>query len=368
VDRSKFQKGLEAEVSTDHLIGHLDIESLLEDLGIDLSYRKGDQLMCHCPNLADNHKNGDANPSFGFSEKKLKFNCFVCGGGTAIDLVEMMKPGMTKLEALKYLETFADFDISEEALLSRVHRIMNNEDEEPKEMPDYPPDMLFQYRKIHPFLYERGFTRDVIVDMQVGFDEEHMGITIPHFFMGKLVGLQRRHLLHDGTSYHCPRCELDGGRADKYKNTTRFPKVNTLYGYDQMKQALKEEKGRSVIVVESPFTVLKLKSLGFHRVVASFGSFSKEQGMLLIAVPTVYFWPDNDHAGWENAHKAINFLSKFVELKIIPAVPGSGSDGGDLTRSEEVQAYLDAAYPAALFGLKSPIGDNNYGYAKIRCG
>lgn len=349
MNRDKLKRGGVLEsTSYDHLRGKLDAEAMLEDLGVDFSYRHGvNQLMCHCPNT-DNHKNGDANPSFGYNEEKMAYNCFVCGGGNVIELVQLMRPGTSDADAVLYLEQFADFNRQDEDLAARIKSILNPPEDVDDELPEYPPDNLFQYRKIHPYLYERGLTKDVIVEMQVGYDDEHLGITIPHFFMGKLVGMQRRHLgIQDG-EYVCPRCSLTDKRVPKYKNTARFPKLNTLYGYDNMKKYMKEENGESVIMIESPFSALKLMSLGFRRTVATFGQFSQEQGMLLIAVPVVYYWPDNDDAGWNNTHKAIGALGRFVDLRIVPVLDQEKGDPGDLDTTEQVLEHLRLAYPAAL--------------------
>lgn len=371
LDKTVIRRGLEPTfVSYEHLKGALDSEAMLEDLGIDIGFRqRHDQLMCHCPDLAGNHANGDSDASFGFNEEKLVFNCFVCGGGNLIELVQMMRPEFTPRPdvakhstsgrdiemdeaAVRYAEQFALLN-SQGGLVNRLQSIMHPQDEEDT-MPDYPPDSLFQYRKIHPYLYERGLTKDVIIEMEVGFDDEHAGITIPHWFMGRLVGLQRRHLATDGNgNFTCPRCydaDKPTKKIPKYKNTSRFPKSNTLYGYDQMKKYLAEEGG-GIIVVESPFSVLKLKSLGFHKTVATFGQFSKEQAMLLIAAPVVYYWPDNDSAGYNNARVAADTLGRMTTLKVVPLVDGRKADPGDITDPSIVQRYLANAWNANLWSM-----------------
>jgi DNA primase len=343
----KFRRGI-ATTTYNHLKGRIDSESLLEDLGIDAAYRhKKDMIMCHCPDLESNHANGDANPSFGFNESLLAYNCFVCGGGNIIQLVKMMKPELTnEEEILDYLEKFAD--LNQTNILEQVQALLQPTEEAPP-MPDYPLDNLFQYRGIHPYLYERGLTKDVIVEMQVGFDESHFSIVIPHMFMGKLVGIQRRHLLQTEDGYYCDRCSETDKKVSKYKSTPNFPKANTLYGYDQMKEAIKRDDRSTAIVVESPFTVLYLKSLGFHRCCATFGSFSPEQAMLLMGIDKVYFWPDNDAAGLQNALRAAESLLGLVNLDIVPVVDVSKGDAADLKSAEEVVEYLKNAYTATLY-------------------
>jgi hypothetical protein len=40
----------------------------------------------------------------------------------------------------------------------------------PKEvLPEYPPDLLFQYDKIHPYVWERGLSREIVIEKQIGF-------------------------------------------------------------------------------------------------------------------------------------------------------------------------------------------------------
>ncbi len=347
-----FERGsLRPEIDISYLKGRVNVETLLEDLGVDISHREKGWIMCHCPNWLGNHRNGDANPSFGFDDTNLKYNCFVCGGGSAVDLIQILT-GKTEQGAVEVMEEHATFQPSEKSdLLAKVNAIMHPMEE--KELtPDYSPEALFQYRKIHPYLYERGITKEVIVDMQVGFDADHYGIIIPHFFMGKLVGWQCRHLLVEDGVYHCQDalCNQPGKKVAKYKNTPGFPKNNTLYNYDKFKEFMALGTCDSVIVVESPFTALYLKSLGFENVVATFGQFSREQGMLLLAVPKVYFWPDNDKAGFENAERAIESMSKFNRVFIVPVVKGEKSDAANIGL-DDINKHLEMAYSAALWPI-----------------
>jgi DNA primase len=336
--------------------GRVDGDELLEALGIDAAFHKNQWIMCHCPDWMGNHKNGDANPSFGFNEDEMVYNCFVCGGGDVFQLVEMMLGG--------------DENTTEQFLLSMAHlEPMNNEDfaneierlmNPMKTMeadPEYPKEALFPFRKIHPYLYERGISKEVIIEHQVGFDEDHYGITIPHTFMGKLKGWQTRHLMQDEQgNYMCPKesC-LNKGKVPKYKNTSGFPKQNTLYAYDQTMKWCKENGHGDAIVVESPMTVLYLKSLGFKATMGTFGQFSTEQGHLLWPFNRVYFWPDNDKAGAENTERAIKALEQYVNLQIVPVVPGEKSDAANLETWQEVFEYLEDSEPAVLWN-RSKIG------------
>lgn len=361
MDRTKVKRGLNTGSEYEHLKGRLDSIPMLEDLGIDVGYRLGPkQIMCHCPDMAGNHSNGDANPSFGFNEELLAYNCFVCGGGSVVELVQMMQPGLSSEDAVKYLESFSDLTPgTQDDLQRKLKELMHPEVEKKEPMPDYPADALFQYRKIHPYLLERGLTKEIIVEMQVGFDEEHCGIVIPHWFQGRLRGWQTRHLVqNEAGEYQCEvhscnhRANGNPIKVPKYKNTTNFPKVNTLYGYDRLKEyrnRLKhDDDDHAVLVVESPMTALKLMSMGVMNVVATFGQFNVEQGMLLLPYDQIFFWPDNDDAGRKNAFRAESSMARYSYLKIVPTVDKPKGDAADLNDLMDVVDYLKNSYSAAL--------------------
>jgi len=146
-------------------------------------------------------------------------------------------------------------------------------------------------------------------------------------------------------------------KVPKFKNTPHFPKINTLYGYDFMKKYVVEDDTSSVIVVESPMSVLKLKTLGFHRAVATFGMFNREQASLLWPMEKVYYWPDSDPAGRanimgnKNHDGVIDALKSHVDLRIVPVVDKAKGDAGDLWSTEEVNEYLKNSIPASLYGM-----------------
>jgi len=346
-------EGIELDFFKERLVP----EELLPDLGIEMAHRDGDWIMCHCPDFGGNHKNDDSNPSFGFNTKTLMYNCFVCGGGNLFRLVEEME-NVDREEAEKWLLAHSDLEPAEDNKFQEQIEAILTQHEESEVDPEYPKDALFPFNKTHPYLTERGITSEVISNYQIGFDEEHLGITIPHFFQGKLKGWQTRHLVEADGKYWCPKCELDpkyAKKIPKYKNTPGFPKQNTVFGYDQAMAYCRAANISWILVVESPFTALYLASKGIHNVVATFGSFNAEQGSLLWPFEKVYFWPDNDAAGRENAGRAFKFLWKYVELYLVPPVPGDKSDAADLGTLKEIDDSIQKAIPSALYSPRSTI-------------
>lgn len=361
MDLSKLEKGVKRE-GIEHLIGLLDFEDvILPALDIEPSNWHGDWVNASCPNWLGMHEGEDGSPSFGINTANLRYNCFVCGSGSLHELVAELE-GISEEEAIEWLEehsTLKHVDTTDNhvKMIEKIHsRLLDKDDA----LPEYPPELLFQYNKIHPYIYERGISREVVIEMQIGFGEDHMGLVIPHFYRKKLVGIVHRHLAYDGTLYYCPNeyCNPPHKKkVPKYKNSSEFPGNTTVFNYDgAIALGLPW-----VIVVEAPMTALYLKSHGFPSVVATFGAgLSMAQARILTDWETVYLWPDNDPAGtlWFERQvdkrgtmkpsESLALLSNYALLNIVPLVPGEKSDPADVP-PELLQGYLDDAYPAALY-------------------
>lgn len=322
--------------------GSLDALDVLESLGVRVANVSGDEILCHCP-FSENHKNGDKNPSFGFNSRLMVFNCFTCGGGTLTTLVKRLQQ-VNDDDADKWIIEHSHHLDTTSSLKDEINkRLIKTE----FKSASYPETLINSFFKFHPYLSERGISKDVARKMRIGFDDNHTGITIPHFFNSKLVGWQTRHLVQDDRGkYVCNICSKT--YVPKYTNTPNFPKKNTLYNYSNALNSAKI-KGEKIIVVESPMTVLKLMSEGYDSVVATFGSWSKEQMFSLVGcINGVILWPDNDKAGEENVKRIVEFLTDFVPVHIAPIIDKEKGDPADLTK-EELANYLDNCYNPFLF-------------------
>jgi hypothetical protein len=381
VDLSKLKRGTERKTIA-HLRGQLDFDIILPLLSIEPTSWRGEWVQSHCPNWMGMHEGEDGSPSFGINTENLGYNCFVCGGGGLEELVA----GILNIDtdsAIEWLEEHAnvrsasmtdlEFQNQIQKNMARVEASLTPTKEK---LPEYPADLLFQYDKIHPYVWERGLNREVVIEKQIGFSEEHMGIAIPHWFQEKLVGIQFRHLaLDDNGRFLCPNeyCNPPHKKkTPKYYNTPHFPRGTTLYNYDTASHQDEEW----VIVVESPFTALYLMSQGYWNTVATFGAgLSDKQGWLLSSFyDGVFFWPDNDPAGSEwfvkwsgregkryikGRNPALVNLEKLVPTFVIPALPGNKADPAD-ARPGEIARYHEAHYPTTLY----PMEGLRIGYAK----
>jgi DNA primase len=346
MDTSRL-KTLEAPIDLSYLKGRFNPEEVLETLGLEVIHHDShNEILCRCP-FPENHSNGDSVPSFSYNDDLMVYNCFTCGGGTLASLIKTLNNFTSNDQIENWLIDFSDLsENTDRDLKNEVMKILNSNKEET--MMEYPGSVLTQFRKLHPYLEERGISREVAIDMRIGYDEKHDGIVIPHFVAGKLVGWQTRHLKKDGDKFVCAHCLEHKKRVPKYNNTHNFPRGNTLYNYSQALEYLKSSSDR-MIIVESPFTVLKLKSMGFNNCVATFGSWSREQIFsLCVCLNGVILWPDNDPAGYENVNRILDYAASWFPVSIAPVHPKPKGDAADLSK-EEVAEYLNYTYSSLVF-------------------
>jgi len=295
---------------------NIDAYSLLQDLcGINEINESGNELIHSCRLPFGLHKNGDQNPSASLNKETLMFNCFTCGGGSVFWLVENILD-ITFNQALARVKeystgSFVDYD----KFIDRLKANLSQGSPEGKvDIPVYSQNILEPWIRQTDYMDSRGISHEVQRDMKIGLRENtmewvHSGdasqqvsvsrIIIPHIFNGQLVGWQGRKLTEDP-------------RVPKYKNSKQFPKAWTLYNYDNL------DPNEELIVVESPMSVLKLKSLGVNNVVSTFGaSISNYQIHLIRRFQDVCIWMDGDTAGRKASSYLVHCLSKTNMVTIL---------------------------------------------------
>lgn len=267
---------------------------LREVLGAQNIRIKGDEITHAC--LFIQHSNDHKEPGASLNAEKLLYNCWKCGsGGTLLWLTEsVLDIGSAKARAL-IKEYFDSDEIHEETRLQMAEQAWAKSPVET--MPRYSLKMLEGWKCYTQYMDERGISRDVQQEMMTGLNTHNVDevtvngekvqivqprVVIPHMFLKTLRGWTMR--LVDKRQV-----------GNKYKHTGQFPKAVTLYNYDKV-------RGYSeVIVVESPMSVLKLKTLGFDNVVATFGAEVNEgQVDLLKYFDQVTLFPDGDRAGYRS--------------------------------------------------------------------
>jgi DNA primase len=298
------------------LAGSLDAASLLQDLcGVSEMYETGDEIIHSCRLPFGMHKNGDQSPSASLNKKTLLFNCFTCGGGSVFWLVENILDVTFNQAVARINEYSTGTAIEYEKFVDRMKENFSKGKPDGKiDIPVYSETILSQWIQETEYMDSRGISREVQREMKTGlrdcFEEwvrdgdsfQKLSISriiIPNFFNGELVGWQGRKLSEDP-------------RLPKYKNSKNFPKAWTLYNYDNL------DPNEELVVVESPMSVLKLKSLGIHNVVSTFGaSISDYQIHLMKKFQDICIWMDGDAAGRKASSYLVYNLSKTNMVTIL---------------------------------------------------
>jgi hypothetical protein len=279
--------------------------SLLEEFAIPVHSHNSRRQELIIPCTLGPHHNQDHDPTGAFNYDKLVYKCLGCqrSGGLLWFIAEHR--GGTSTEAKRWLgrETGTDGNVQElQALLSYFDSLYAARPERVP-IPTYSERMLDPWALIHPWVTDppeydqrghniggRGIPEENAVKFRVGYAEEfpysqHQTserVVFPHFWKGRLVGWQSRRLANDGTH--------------KYKSSNDFPKDTTLYNYEP-------DAHPDAIVVESPPSVIRHDH--HQHLVGTFGAnVTDRQVTLLGRYPRLYWWLDNDDAGW-NAYQGV---------------------------------------------------------------
>ena len=190
-----------------------DTQSVLNMLKFDLAQQgvarfhifrnNGENIQTNCPF----HKNGqERNPSFGVNGEIDKCHCFACGwSGTIEEMISELygyqdegkfgKKWLIKRFSTVEIETRPNILEGFNGRRNRNYGFNNNikldndinrfkqhiqGDSPPKQyFGEITEEELDKYRYIHPYMYERGLTDEIIERFDIGYDRERKEITFP---------------------------------------------------------------------------------------------------------------------------------------------------------------------------------------------
>lgn len=179
-----------------------DTQSVLDMLKFDLAQHgvdrfhifrnNGENIQTNCPF----HKGGqERKPSFGINGEKDKCHCFACGWSGSIE--EMISEIFGYMDDGKFgkrwlIKRFNTVEIETrpnimEGFNGRPSDIYNHnrhnnicDSEHNRDCDRYIGELeLDKYRYIHPYMYERGLTDEIIERFDIGYDREREEITFP---------------------------------------------------------------------------------------------------------------------------------------------------------------------------------------------
>lgn len=300
---------------------------------------------CLLDRVDRHHNNGDANPSASCNIDRKLYICYSFWGGDLFHLIQKMENKSSFSEIVPLLSPF----LSESALdnddWTRVSQKMLADLVSPGaysiSIPSYSERILTPWAFVHPYLHERGIDSQTASDYQIGWREDDNRIIIPHFWKGNLVGWQARSIPERPGQW--PGSPVS---FPKYKSTSGFPKSDTLF-YNHSRGPWKS--GGSVVVVESPMSVIKATALGLEvPVVATFGAkVSQTQMSILADFDHLIVWPDPDPAGDLMARKVVSSLHRMCSVEVV--TPDDDRDLGDHTSLDDVAARIESAQTAVEF-------------------
>ncbi len=190
-----------------------DTQSVLDMLKFDLAQHgvdrfhifrnNGENVQTNCPF----HKGGqERKPSFGVNGEIDKCHCFACGwSGTIEEMISELygyqdegkfgKRWLIKRFNTVEIETrpnimegfngrdnnnFTDVDITDANSFVSIFKQHSQRDKASKRYSEGITDEeLDKYRYIHPYMYERGLTDEIIERFDIGYDKERKEITFP---------------------------------------------------------------------------------------------------------------------------------------------------------------------------------------------
>lgn len=328
----------------------IDVDALEQAIGFDPLRQESIEDVGYCVLPWGLHKNGDTTGKLAINRDKLVYNCWVCGGGSLLDLA-MATQDLDIDEATEWLYQFAKSETKgSHSFLHDVEAILREERSEVHEtLPFFNERVLDKWTiydneilvkiPVQEWLGSRGISLEVAEFFKLGYNAEATrgdftgkAIIFPHFWRGRLVGWQQRW--------------LDRDAPKKYTNTKDLPRKTTLWGYDF---CLAQSK--PPVVVESIPTAMFLITHGVPAL-ATFGAEVTTPMMrhLRIFQQGVRLAPDNDQAGRESANRVGAYLSRFIPVSIIEPPDKPGSDLGDLHKNPDLA--LNKVEEAIPYGIQ----------------
>lgn len=279
----------------------------------------GDDFMVTCPY----HGNGqERRPSAGIRKEDGVFHCFACGETHSLQEVIsycfgnyddiLGKEGwkwLLKNFAITQVEQRNDIVIDCDRKVAKI--------EKQKRLNAFvSDDILDKYRYIHPYMYKRGLTDEIIELFDIGYDEETDCITFPiRDIQGNCLGVARR-------STH--------GKYFNYPNGFEKP----LYGlYELMKFQYNRGGISEVIVCESMLDALSFWTVDKYAVALNgLGSEMQFEQLRDLPCRTIILCTDMDEAGLKAREK----LKKQLYNKIVMQyfLPEGRKDANDCTKEE----------------------------------
>lgn len=306
-----------------------EIQSLLEDLGIEYAYSTSSHHILFCPI----HSN-TSTPSATISKENSFFYCFSAECEAKMHLVDLIREvkGCGLFPALRMLKRHeVERDVAE-----GIKEIFAK----PEEIPPFDPDLLKRYQedfwnspRAKNYIKSRGITRHSAEIFGLGYDKAvklssgeiiDMVVTPMYDTNGVCIGVVKR--------------SIDG---KEFKNSYGLPKGKSLFNIHLAKRRATEK----VVICESNFDAIRATQAGYSAVAllgAGFNDYHCNQ--LRRSFSKVIIATDTDEAGIKLANTVAKKCRSFglavyrVRYSEAELLPHGAKDLGDLTDDEIAQS------------------------------
>lgn len=302
-------------IKLENTIINADMNDILQLLKQDLATKGIDRFAIFKPNNDDIqtncpfHKNGqERKPSFGINIRTGQCHCFTCGWSGSVSRMI----GEIFLQDEEYGTSWlvrhfnsTEIETRQKIVELPINRWKLEIQKDLQWTEQLEENELDSYRWIHPYMYQRGLTDELIEEFDIGYDKETNCITFPCYNeKNQLVFVARRNV--DTKFYKYPQ------------------------GVDKPIYALPKITSKEVYVVESFFNCLTLWKLG-KQSIAMIGTGTAQQYEILKKsnIRTFILAFDPDEAGRRATIRFRKALGKYKNIKEV-VYEEEGKDVNDL--------------------------------------
>lgn len=314
-------------------LANLRIEEVLDALNITYRDRYSYLVGC-CP-----VHGGDRPDAFSWHIERGIWKCFSRGCDDTYDAdIYGLIAGVRKckfFEAKEWLRKLLNTELDAEEI-KKLKDSRSNKDfivyTKKKQLEDriYPPECLSKLDKNDYLVEERGFSKSIVEEYQIGFCSTsgtfmYNRIVFPCVnIRGEIIGFTGRTI--------DPKWE--DKKIPKWKHSLGAWVQNNVFNAHRAYDSI--QTTGEAIVCEGPLDVLRLEEAGVHNAVAVLGKELKNGQITLLmnmGAMKLNIAFDNDAAGKVGTQKALKNASLYFDINVI-RLPENKNDVGDLTRGE----------------------------------
>jgi DNA primase len=290
----------------------VDVERVLLSLDVPLVAQRGEEVQGLCPMHKARTGKEDHNPSWWINSVTGAHICFSCGyKGNVYTLVADLK-GIDYFDAKDYVNSSQELDV--DVLLKRIREL-------PQYVPAEEPIAMSEARLAvyttppEKELRKRFISVEAAEHHNVLWDKNHEAWIVP---------------IRDPNDYSLWGWQEKGARGRFFRNQPQgVKKSRTVFGVEVMNLD-------TLVVVESPLDVPRLRSAGIEGAISTYGAIiSEEQAKLMRRASKVIAAFDKDDAGMHANELMRGFARKYgIDLSYFNYTGIDVKDPGDMTEAE----------------------------------